>query len=286
MLESVQQPKRGSRYRHGYSKTRIYNIYCCMIGRCCNENDPAYKYYGNRKITVCKEWKDDFVNFLNWAMENGYTDELTIDRVDVNGNYEPSNCRWVNNLVQQNNKTNNNYLTHNGETHTLAEWSRITGIDQSVLWYRQSVGYTSDKILNPQIMTSKDAMDIVLTKEYGKECINRTLEIDGEIKTYREWSKISGVSVKNITRRINELGWSPKDAVFKPTPRRNRTCDDLITIQNETHTLQEWKKLKGLSHGTYNTRIKNGWSIEDAIMTPIDKRFNAIKVNNIIKECN
>lgn len=118
---------------HGLSKTRLFKIWCGMKKRCTNPKSNRFKNYGGRGITICEEWKNDFQAFYDWSMSHGYTDELTIDRIDVNGNYEPSNCRWVNNKVQANNRTNNKIITYNGESHTLTQWSEITGISQRKL---------------------------------------------------------------------------------------------------------------------------------------------------------
>ena len=104
-----------------------------MKYRCYYQNHPSYKNYGGRGITVCQEWLDDFMNFYNWSMANGYSDELTIDRIDVNGNYEPNNCRWATRKEQQNNMRNNVFLEANGERHTISEWSEITGINRSTI---------------------------------------------------------------------------------------------------------------------------------------------------------
>ena len=119
------------------SKTRIYRIYCGMKSRCYNKNNKkAYKYYGARDIKICSEWLKNFKSFYNWSISNGYKDDLTIDRIDVNGDYEPSNCRWVTILKQSNNKRNNNYLIFNGERHTVKEWSIILNIPYGTIQNR------------------------------------------------------------------------------------------------------------------------------------------------------
>lgn len=89
---------------HGMSKTRLYSIYVDMKRRCDDPSRKGYEYYGGRGIYVCEEWKDSFEPFMTWALNNGYTDELTIDRIDVNGNYTPDNCRWATWSEQNRNK--------------------------------------------------------------------------------------------------------------------------------------------------------------------------------------
>ena len=89
---------------HGMSKTRIYRIYRNMINRCYYAKHPEFKYWGGRGITVCKEWIDSFLDFRDWAFNNGYKEELSIDRIDVNGNYEPNNCRWATSKEQVDNR--------------------------------------------------------------------------------------------------------------------------------------------------------------------------------------
>lgn len=120
---------------HGLSKTRIHKIWCGMIARCFSQNQKIYKHYGAKGITVCDEWigTEGFVRFYEWSMENGYSEKLSIDRIDVRGNYEPSNCRWVDMVVQNNNKTNNRFIEYNGEVHTMSEWSRIKNIPYNSL---------------------------------------------------------------------------------------------------------------------------------------------------------
>lgn len=112
-------------YKHGMSNQRLYKTYHSMVDRCNNPNLKNYKDYGGRGIKVCDDWKT-FESFKDWALANGYSNVLTLDRIDVNGNYEPSNCRWANNRVQNLNKRNTVRLTFNGITKTLVEWGELS----------------------------------------------------------------------------------------------------------------------------------------------------------------
>lgn len=88
----------------GLSKTRLYRIWCNMKNRCFYKKHPEFKYWGGRGIKVCKEWIDNFLNFYNWAKNNGYSDDLSIDRINVNGDYTPENCRWATPYEQVHNR--------------------------------------------------------------------------------------------------------------------------------------------------------------------------------------
>lgn len=138
-------------FKHGLSSTpshrdKLYKTWDSMKSRCYNPHDKSYLRYGGRGIKICDEWKTNYILFRTWALENGYSKELTIDRIDVNGNYEPDNCRWVDLTVQANNKRNNVFITYNNETHTLAEWARITGIEYRVLSARYRRGLPLERV--------------------------------------------------------------------------------------------------------------------------------------------
>lgn len=118
---------------HGKSKTRIYRIWEDMKKRCYNPNPKNRKVYYDRNIKLCEEWKSDFIPFYRWAIENGYSDELTIDRIDNEDGYSPSNCRWVTQTEQQRNRRNNHIISYKGEEHCLSEWCEILHLKYSTL---------------------------------------------------------------------------------------------------------------------------------------------------------
>ena len=127
--------------KHGKFGTRLYNIWCSMKSRCYYKNQKCYKNYGGRGIKVCSDWKDNFNNFYEWAMKNGYSPEAkygecTLDRINVEKDYSPENCRFTSMKQQQNNRRNNKMITYKGETKSIAEWGRILNIPKEILWYR------------------------------------------------------------------------------------------------------------------------------------------------------
>ncbi len=140
--------------KHGLKQTRLYNTWLHIKDRCLNSSNKDFEHYGGRGIKVCREWADNFETFYKWAINNGYNDKLTIDRINVNGDYCPENCRWVTQKKQCNNKRSNVFLEYNGETHTLKEWSEITGICYQTIHGRYRKGKTPAEILR----TRKAAM--------------------------------------------------------------------------------------------------------------------------------
>lgn len=124
------------RLKHGKTNTRLYNTWQRMKQRCYNPNKQHYEDYGGRGIEVCKEWLHDFQAFYDWSMTHGYDDTLTIDRIDVDGNYEPSNCRWVDMKTQCRNRRNTKYIKYKGETKPLVEWCELFNINYKVTFQR------------------------------------------------------------------------------------------------------------------------------------------------------
>lgn len=126
---------------HGKSKTRIYNIYHNMRNRCYNKNNSRYADYGGRGIFVCKEWMDSFESFARWSYKNGYTDSMTIDRIDNDGPYSPVNCRWVNLDTQANNKRKTLYFEFFGVKMSLRQWIDFMGWNYKKYYGRFYRGY-------------------------------------------------------------------------------------------------------------------------------------------------
>ena len=126
---------------HGLINTRLYRIWANIKARCYYKKCVDYNDYGGRGITMCDEWKNSFKSFHDWAFDNGYDEKAdkwkcTIDRIDVNGNYEPSNCRWATIKEQANNKTNSLNITYKGETKTLAQWAEELDLPYKTLYAR------------------------------------------------------------------------------------------------------------------------------------------------------
>ena len=182
---------------HGQTESRLYNIWCGMKSRCENKN---YEHYGKRGISVCEEWKKSFISFRDWAMQNGYTENLTIDRIDVNGNYCPDNCRWATYLEQARNKTKNIKVTINGVTKCVAEWCEEYGILQTTVYQRvTNFGWNYYDAITTPVRTR-----------------NRMITINGVTKSEKDWCAEKGMSRRLFRYRIHNLGLSEQEAILRP----------------------------------------------------------------------
>lgn len=122
--------------KHGQTKTRLYKIWQGMKKRCYNLNCKSYNYYGVRGIKVCDEWLNDYQTFYDWSINNGYKESLTIDRINNDGNYEPNNCRWVDQKTQNRNSRHNRLFTFDGETRCLSDWCEILNLNYKTILNR------------------------------------------------------------------------------------------------------------------------------------------------------
>lgn len=130
---------------HGMSHTRLFTIWTRMRQRC---RDKSNKDYGGRGISVCEEWDQSFESFRDWSLQNGYREDLSIDRIDNNGDYEPHNCRWTDTITQSNNRRTNRMVTYQGKTMTLANWCRELGLKYGTISQRISIrGWTEEEAL-------------------------------------------------------------------------------------------------------------------------------------------
>lgn len=172
---------------------RIHDTWRGMKKRCYLKSNQNYKHYGERGIIVCDEWLN-IDNFYKWSIENGYQDNFTIDRIDVNGNYEPSNCRWVDMKTQQNNKRSNKMITYNGVTKTMSEWAEYFNIDYTLLKSRLLNNWSFEKAISTK------------NRSIGK------FVIDGETNTASYFAKKYNIPVVTVYDRLKR-GLSIEEAL-------------------------------------------------------------------------
>lgn len=140
---------------HHLSNTRLYRIWSHIKRRCNDTKSEAYKYYGKRGITICNEWLD-FTTFYKWAIDNGYKDGLTIDRIDNNKGYSPDNCRWITRKKQANNRRSCLYFDYQGKTQNLMEWCNELDLDYKLVNSRiKKLGWDFEKAINTPVEVSK-----------------------------------------------------------------------------------------------------------------------------------
>lgn len=161
-------------YKHGETKTRLFKIWSSMHERCEREKHVHFKDYGGRGIVVCDEWSE-YIPFAIWARENGYTDELSIDRIDVNGDYTPLNCRWVTAKEQQNNKRTNRIVNYRGVSYTLTQIAEMFGIKKTTLKERLNSGWSIEDALSRPIRQR--------TRGYRPSCGARMFDKDTNVRS-------------------------------------------------------------------------------------------------------
>lgn len=144
--------KETKNFTHKMTGSRLYKVWHAMKSRCYYEKSEMFKHYGGRGIMVCDEWKNSFISFYDWSIKNGYDEnaergQCTIDRIDVNGNYEPNNCRWATIKQQANNTRRNHLIKYNGKTQTVSQWANELGVEPDSIFNRLQKGFTEEEAL-------------------------------------------------------------------------------------------------------------------------------------------
>lgn len=183
---------------------RIKNIYDMMVYRCTSPKYDKYNYYGGRGISVCDEWMNSYNAFEEWALNNGYRNDLTIDRIDVNGNYCPENCRWATRKEQANNRSSNHFITYRGKTKTLKAWADEKGLSANTICRRIKDGWSIRRALETP---ADDRFRPVM------------ITYNGKTQSCSAWSHDLGLSDNAVRNRIMR-GWTPEQAVSIPAGGR------------------------------------------------------------------
>lgn len=190
-------------------RSKLNLIYQSMVNRCCNPNCKAYKNYGGRGITVCEEWLNNSVIVVNnvhgskgwfafkdWALSHNYSEGLTIDRIDNNGGYCPSNCQWVSRKIQGNNKRNNRLITYNGRTQTFSQWCEELEINPKTMKSRlDQSGWSIDRAFSQK----------------GNATV-KLITYKGITKSVSDWCKVVGLPSSTVYHRLDR-GWSVEKAL-------------------------------------------------------------------------
>lgn len=187
--------------QNGLGTTKLCKVWNGMHRRCENPRDKSYERYGGRGIKVCDAWsgKDGFMTFREWALSNGYKEGLTVDRIDVNGWYSPENCRWATYKEQNNNQTENHWVTYRGETHTISQWSDITGVSQNNIMQRlNKLNYSVGEALGyePHVIKRKQEKEVLKIDKNTNEVLAR-------FNSITKASKESKVHCNNISSCCN-----------------------------------------------------------------------------------
>lgn len=196
-------------YTKEQSESPLYHVWSSMKARCLRTTDHSYKNYGARGITICEEWLNSYVAFYEWSIANGYQQGLSIDRIDVNGDYCPENCRWANNSMQSRNKRNNIYIEHNGESKILTDWAKGMDISKSGLAKRINAGWDIEEALGKKY--HKPNYYCPTKKEI--EQIDRNGNVVAVFASAFHASKALGLPRTSINRacldhRRHESGWA------------------------------------------------------------------------------
>jgi len=234
----------------------LYGIWGIMKSRCGNPNTFAYDRYGGRGIAVCEEWNESrgFAAFKDWALANGYQDDLTIDRIDNDGNYTPENCRWVDMKTQANNRKSNVLITIDGRTQNKKQWADEIGVHKRTFDNRLESGWDFEKILTKKV-------------NHHQYTPKTPITFNNKTQTLTEWAEEIGITPQTLYGRLNTLGWSIETALTNKRGIHSKSnFIKPITFNNKTQTLTEWADEIGITpHTLYYRTHRLGWSIEESL---------------------
>jgi hypothetical protein len=239
-------------FKHGGSGTPENRAWQNMKTRCLNSNNHAYNDYGGRGISVCPEWRESFETFYKY-MGPRPSPAHTLERNNVNGNYEPGNCRWATRTEQARNKRNTHFVDFNGKRMSLSEVAEITGIGHSTLWDRKNRGMSSDCIISKAPI--------------------RLFKVEGENISVSELAKKHGIKHATINYRLAK-GMTIEEAVKPPVSRFGA-----FTINGESKTATEWAREYEVNISVVHRKLRKGTRIEDALglvryTSPMDSLIN------------
>ena len=179
--------------RHKYpckDYERLHRIYHQIKRRCYNTRTQRYKDYGGRGITMCDEWLENYDNFIDWALSNGYDETLTIDRIDNDGNYEPSNCRWITKKAQNRNKRTNVMVEYNGEMKCLRDWCDELNLPYDATHNRITKGWDVERAFTEPLFDAENSVARI-AREHG-------------------------IHPETLRDRLGKLGWDLESALSTP----------------------------------------------------------------------
>jgi len=251
--------------RHGGKGTRLYQTWKGMRARIHKESNPGYKNYGGRGIKICDEWNKSFIAFRKWALSHGYADNLTIERINVNGDYCPENCTWIEKSDQSANMRTTIYITAWNERKALRNWLKDPRckVSHATLFYRIKQGFNPEEAISTPAEQRKEKPEDGLYEAFGEK------------KRIVDWVEDPrcSVSYRTLLGRIF-IGWDIERSILERKVDQKKEFSKKLVAWNEEKTLNEWiedHRCNNKNKAEIMRRIKKGWTPERSISTPIRK---------------